>query len=294
MMKKLCVSLLPLMVLVSLSIFSSILAYFILRLSGDMFELRRLISRTVQVLLILSIFPLRARFRMAWSELGFVPSPVFFREMGQGMLLGIVTLLPVLSLLYGLDVHELDPDRNWTLWRILKSVVISLLLALLISFAEEPLFRGLLLAGFKRKLGGSLAVFLSAFYYAALHFLKNKTNVPYEELEFSSGFRLLAETYGNWLNPEIIPAFLALLMVGVFLALLRTEFGGSLGLCVGCHASWVWQIKISKELLNTNTQSDYLYLVSSYDGVVGPLITVWLSLAMLAYFIWHKYMSGGT
>lgn len=289
MMKKLFVSLLPVMILVLLSAFCSVLAYYILRVLGDVAELRSLISRTVQVMLILSIFPLRARLKMTWSELGFVPPLVFAREMGQGLLLGIVTLLPVLLLLFGLDIHELDLDRNWTLWRILKSVAISLLLALLISFAEEPLFRGMLLAGFKRKLGVSLAIFLSSFYYAALHFLKNKTNVPYEKLEFSSGFRLLAETYGNWLNPEIIPAFLALLVVGIFLALLRTEFGGSLGLCVGCHAGWVWQIKVSKEMFNTNTQSEYLYLVSSYDGVVGPLITVWLSMAMLAYFIWHKY-----
>ncbi|MFZ2312129.1 MAG: CPBP family intramembrane glutamate endopeptidase, partial [Methylobacter sp.] len=80
----------------------------------------------------------------------------------------------------------------------------------------------------------------------------------------------------------------ALLMVGIFLGVLRAQVKESLGLCIGCHTCWVWQIKMSKSLFNTDFNSEYLYLVSSYDGVVGPLVTVWLILAVGSYFVYKK------
>jgi hypothetical protein len=41
-------------------------------------------------------------------------------------------------------------------------------------------------------------------------------------------------------------------------------------------------------LFNTDYNSEYLYLVSSYNHVVGPLVTVWLSLAIISYFVYKK------
>jgi len=90
------------------------------------------------------------------------------------------------------------------------------------------------------------------------------------------------------LNPNILSAFFALLMVGIFLAVLRTQVKASLGLCIGCHTCWVWQIKMSKSLFNTDFSSEYLYLVSSYDGVIGPLVTGWLLLAITGYFVYQR------
>jgi hypothetical protein len=57
---------------------------------------------------------------------------------------------------------------------------------------------------------------------------------------------------------------------------------------MGCHAGWVWQIKMNGSLFNTDYNSEYLYLVSSYNYVVGPLVTVWLSLAIIGYFVYKK------
>jgi hypothetical protein len=59
-------------------------------------------------------------------------------------------------------------------------------------------------------------------------------------------------------------------------------------LCIGCHAGWVWQIKVSKDLFNLNSQSEFLYLVSSYDGVVGPIVSVWLFVAMLVLIYFRR------
>ena len=103
-----------------------------------------------------------------------------------------------------------------------------------------------------------------------------------------SGFVLLGEAFVNVLNPKNASAFLSLLVVGVFLAVLRTQVKESLGLCIGCHAGWVWQIKMNGSLFNTDFNSEYLYLVSSYNHVVGPLVTVWLSLVIAGYFVYKK------
>jgi hypothetical protein len=106
------------------------------------------------------------------------------------------------------------------------------------------------------------------------------------DLTLANTFGLLMEAFANLLNPDILTAFLALLMVGVFLGLLRTERKISLGLCIGCHTCWVWLIKMNKTLFNTDFKADCAFLVSPYDGVIGPLVTAWLLLAVLGYCMW--------
>ena len=196
--------------------------------------------------------------------------------------------MPVILTLYMLDVQIIDETKNWTIGKIAEKIGLGLLLSLLIGLFEEILFRGLLLTSLKQKISGLAAILVSSFYYAGLHFLKSKTSIPYQELSFSSGFKLMAEAFSNCFNPEIFGAFVSLLAVGIFLATLRSHIPQSLGLCIGCHCGWVWQIKTSKELFNVNPQSDYLYLVSNYDGVIGPLVSCWLGLAILAYYLFNR------
>jgi hypothetical protein len=52
----------------------------------------------------------------------------------------------------------------------------------------------------------------------------------------------------------------------------------------------VWQIKMSKSFFDTNLWSEYIYLVGSYDAIVGPLVTGWLLLEIIKYFI-YKHMT---
>jgi len=276
-------ALLPLAQLVALAACASLLGYGLLQLTGDVLPLAKLISKITLILLILSIFPLKKILRLGWSDLGYAPSRLFFKQAGQGLLLALATLLPVLLTLYALDVHVWDDTRIWTSGKIAEKVGLALFFASLIAVGEETLFRGLLLNGLRRKVSAFAAIAVSSLYYAALHFLKSKTPMGYADLSLGSGFQLMSEAFANWLNPEIVSALISLFVVGVFLAILRSRMPQSLGLCIGCHAGWVWQIKVSKDLFNVNPQTDYLYLVSGYDGVIGPLVSVWLSLAMLGF-----------
>jgi hypothetical protein len=170
-------------------------------------------------------------------------------------------------------------------------LVYSLLLALIISLIEEPLFRGILITGLSKKLPVALAIIVSAVYYAALHFLSNNNVViSAQDVHLFSGFTLLGGAFANVFNPIMLSSFLSLMTVGIFLGIVRTQIKTSLGLCIGCHACWVWQIKMSKSLFDTNMLSDYLYLVGSYDKIIGPLVTGWLIIEIVKYFVYQYYI----
>ena len=283
-------ALVPLFILLFFAALSAVLSYIILMIAGDVISMRKIVSKGAQIFLLLSIFPIRHYLKLSWSDIGFAAKSLFLKQMMYGLVLGLITLLPVMIVLYVLDISVIDQTKEWTASKLTLKVSLSLLLALLISFGEEPLFSGILLAGLRKKMMLGLAAFLTATYYAAFHFVKTKTRIPYEELSITSGFELMAEAFANVLNPEISSAFIALLIIGLFLVTIRTQFKDSIGICIGCHAAWVWQIKMGKYFFDTNPDSDYYFLVSDYyDGIIGPLVSVWLSLAIVVYFIWKKY-----
>lgn len=286
-MKRIWYACVPLWVLLGAISLACILGYFVVLAWGDV-SLRKVITKTTQVLLVLSIFPAMRILNVNKVELGFAPRPIFIKQIAQGFGLGFIILAPVFILLYALKVMVFDATQYWTVGLLLQKTVIALFLALLISWVEEPLFRGILLTGLSKKLPLHAAILLSAFYYAILHFLDTKATVPLQEMNMFSGFQLLQKAFINLNNPEIIPALLPLFMVGLFLAVLRTRVPGSLGLCIGCHASWVWQIKMSKSVCNTDFTADYAYLVSHYDGVIGPLVMGWLMVALVGFWVYQR------
>ena len=289
MMRYLFYTFVPLLVLLAAISLACIVSYFIVQGIGEFVPFRKIISKSTQLFLVLSIFPAMAYLKINKEELGFAPRPVFLKQLLQGFGLGFITLMPVFIILYVLEINVIDETHTWTFGLLARDIIISLLLALIISLIEEPLFRGILLAGLSKKLPVIAAILISSTYYAALHFLSSKTDIPVQDINLFSGFKLLGEAIGNLLNPNILSAFFALLLVGVFLAVLRTRVNTSLGLCIGCHTCWVWQIKMSKQLFNTNFYSDYLYLINFYDGVIGPLVTGWLMLAIAGYFVYQRF-----
>ena len=275
----------PLAVLLIAAGIASVLGYFVVLAIGDQFPLRKVISRTTQILLILSILPWMSWLKLGLRDIGFAPAIVFFRQLLVGLGIAVLTLMPVLVMLWLLDIEIFDQGRIWTVAGGIKALSGALLSALIISLLEEPLFRGMLLTGLARKMGLWAAIFLSAFYYAALHFLKGKSDIPYDEMTVFSGFGLVREAFASLANPEIVSAFVALFMVGVFLGVMRSEIKYSLGLCIGCHAGWVWQIKMTKKLFNSNPEADWYWLISNYDGVIGPLVSGWLLLVIVVYLV---------
>jgi membrane protease YdiL (CAAX protease family) len=269
----------PLLVLLAATFVASLIGY-VLTIFWQDLPLAKVISKITQALLVLSIFPAMAFLKVNKSDLGFANTKQFFKQLALGIGLGLVTLLPVFAVLFMLNVNVVDQTQPWTFGWLAEKTIVSLLVALLISFLEEPLFRGILLTGLGKQLPILAAVVTSAVYYAALHFIKTTAQIPAADLNFVSVLHLPVLAFANLLNPDIQSPFWALLMVGIFLGLLRTQFKTSLGLCIGCHTAWVWQIKLSKSLFNTDFNGDYAFLVSNYDGTIGLLVTCWLALVI--------------
>ena len=281
-------SLAPLLILLAIVSTACLLGYPVTLVLGDPSILRKIIHRLTQIFLVLSIFPAMAYLKLKKEDLGFTAKSVFLKQLQQGFGIGLVTLMPIFIILYVLGVNVADTSQPWTVGFMAEKMIMSLLLALLIGVVEESVFRGMLLAGLKKNMPVFAAILISSAYFAALHFLDSKTEIPRQQLNVFSGFILLGEAIENVLNPKNASAFFSLLMVGAFLAVLRTQIKESLGLCIGCHAGWVWQIKVSGSLFNTDYSSEYLYLVSSYNYVVGPLVTGWLLLAVAGYFVYQQ------
>lgn len=290
-MRGLASALAPLLLLVILAMLASLLGYAVLKLAGDVLPLAKIVSKITLVLLLLSVLPLKKYLQLSWTELGFAPWLQFIGQAGKGFALSLATLLPVLLILYLLHVHVWDDSRVWT-WQIFAGkALLALALAMLIAVGEELLFRGLLLSSLRRQMPLYAAMFASSLYYAALHFLKSSTPVAYADISLFSGLPLLSEAFANWLNPAIVSAFAALFAVGLFLAVLRSRTGQGLGWSIGCHAGWVWQIKLSRDLCNVNLQADSVYLVNTYyDGVIGPLVAVWLTSVLIGYGLYASYV----
>jgi hypothetical protein len=146
------------------------------------------------------------------------------------------------------------------------------------------IFRALLVTSLRKYLPAFSAVFISAIYYAGLHFLDNKTPVSDETLSLNGSFQLLSDAYHNVFSMQQPSAFLALCAVGLFLGFLRLRGDANLATCIGCHAGWVFQIRMSKSTSIVDFKSPYSFLVSHYDGVIGLFVAFWL-LFVLAVFL---------
>jgi membrane protease YdiL (CAAX protease family) len=276
----------PLLVLLTALILSCTLGYFIVLGIGDAIPFRQILTRSTQLFLVLTIFPIMAYLKVNKEELGFAPIGVLSKQLLQGFGLGFIVLIPVLVVLYVLKI-TVYKGQFWTVGLMINAMTMNLLVALLISVIEETLFRGIVLVGLKRKLPVIAAIILTSTYYAGLHFLSIKTNLAVQDITITSGFLMLGEAVGNLFRLASVPAFFALLMVGIFLGVLRTQKKISLGLCIGCHTSWVWLIKMNKKLFNTDFSAQYHYLVSSYDGIIGPLVGGWIMIVIVVYFAYQ-------
>ena len=133
-------ALVPLLVLLASISLACIVGYFIVQGIGDFVPFRKIISKSTQLFLILSIFPAMAYLKINKEELGFASRSVFLKQLLQGFGLGFMTLMPVFIAQYVLKINVIDVTHIWTAGLVARNMAISLLLALIISLIEEPLF----------------------------------------------------------------------------------------------------------------------------------------------------------
>lgn len=253
-------------------------------------SLARLVNRLALLLLVIGILPASKLARLSWAEIGFpARSATFWRQFALGFLIGIAILSLVIVTLVAMDVRSIVSGEFDRIDRILKHFGGALASAMGASLVEETLFRGVLFGALIKYANLRSALTITAFFYAALHFLGGRGDIEIAELSWTSGLELLPDAWFRAFNSANLDSFVALLVVSVFLCAVRIENPRGIAYCMGLHTAWVFLIKLTKRYTAIEPDSPWNFLVGTYDGVIGILVATWLGWITLVYlFLIHK------
>jgi membrane protease YdiL (CAAX protease family) len=253
----------------------------------SVFPLHRVFSRLTMLGIVVITVWLLLRYRL-WSAtlLGYIgPWPRFLQRAGFGILAGATVMSLALVPLFLLDVREWSeraPDalQGWLLLA-LKGLGSGLAVALI----EETFFRGAMQGALQRLGAMRTALFAVPVFYSAVHFLGRAGRVPYEEVNAASGFVALQGFFAGYAAPlAIVDAFVALWFVGLLLALVRLRWGDLAG-CIGLHAGFVAVIAVCRRASAPAPESQWSFLVGSFDGLLGVWIALLTALCCIA--VWR-------
>lgn len=256
---------------------ASLLAYPLHFITADVLSFHTLVIRGASLILALGLFPLGRWLGTGKSDLGLaIGRSRFLRQLARGFGFGALMMGIHAILLLSLDVRVL-PESGIDPTRVVSLALKGLLIGLAVASIEEPVFRGFLFGSLSTKTTRTGAVLISAFYFAALHFLTTDIRPAPDEVRWDTGLIMVLDALRHAVHMQF-DSFLALFSAGVFLACVRLLApASSLGYCIGLHAGWVFIIKTAKPLTNRATEASFPELVSKFDGIIGYLSTAWIS-----------------
>ena len=234
----------------------------------------RVVSRLWQLILLAALLvamrSLRLRGRADWGY--GLPRPVFLRQLGAGLAIGVATMLPMSIAMHALGLHALRPEFDAAL--LAAAALEGAAIGLAVAVVEETFFRGLMYRAIERESGFAAAAWCTALVYAAIHFFA-RVKIPAEEVAWDSGFRLLAGALTNFAHPlAIVDSFVTLTLVGLLLAMVRRRTG-AIAACIGLHMGWVCVIKATLDIGAEVEPTPIPHLVSGFDGYTGWLVAAW-------------------
>jgi CAAX protease family protein len=240
-------------------------------------KFHRVASRIAMLTLLAGFFFVARRLQVAdRASLGYgAPRGVFLRRLAGGLLLGAVTMLPVLATMVLLDMRDLRPEFAPTAAHWVKLALTGLVTGLVVALIEETFLRGAMMTAIARESGFLKAIVLTSLVYAATHFI-GKYRIAADDVSWRSGLDMLAGTFAGFANfGGILDAFLCLAGVGVLLGMVR-ERTGNIAACIGLHAGWVAVIFMVRETSMRNPSGPATWLLSDYDGFIGWMVLAWI------------------
>jgi membrane protease YdiL (CAAX protease family) len=221
--------------------------------------LESVINKTALLFLTITVYPLAKAFQYSTNDLGFnAPIATLWKKGLYGFLLGLLILAAAIAVEIQLEIHQFVDFSLLSIELFTTLLLKALFIGLIIALIEETLFRGLLFKFIQVRANPFIAIVLSALFFAFLRFLKSGLPAEQPNASLLNGFEIVAFSFANLINPEIVDSFLALFLVGLFLAIIRNKTG-SIAHCIGLHASWVFLIMVSKRLTETNSQSEWFF-----------------------------------
>jgi membrane protease YdiL (CAAX protease family) len=253
----------------------------------------KLISRGGLILALLGFWPLLKLLHLAnRRDLGYdLPGPALRRALLGGFGLGLLILAVLALSLWLLEVRAPTPAAHTP--ALAKVLAQGLLGGLAVAFLEETFFRGALHTALRRRAGVLAALWLPSLLYAALHFLKPQPLPPGVAPDLASCLTSLGQGFPALFQASHLDGFIALTLVGLFLALVR-ERTGNLLWGIGLHAGWVLVIKLTQAYTYENPDARLAWLVSEYDGVTGWLAAVWIGVLALGLVVWRRVRTDHT
>ena len=244
---------------------------------GFDFKFHRVASRIAMLTLLVGFVLVARRLRVAdRASLGYgLPRAQFLRALGGGLLIGAVSMLPVLATMVLLDMRDLRPEFAPTAAHWIRLALTGLATGLVVALIEETFLRGAMMTSIARESGFLEAIVLTSLVYAATHFI-GRYRVPAEAVHAGSGLDMLAGTFSSFGHfGAILDAFLCLFGVGILLGIVR-ERTGNIAACIGLHAGWVAVIFMVRETSTRNPTGPATWLLSDYDGFIGWMVLGWI------------------
>lgn len=240
-------------------------------------KFHRVASRIAMLTLLVGFIFVARRLKVAdRASLGYgVPRGEFLRSLAGGLLLGAVSMLPVLATMVLLDMRDLRPSFAPTAGHWVKLALTGLVTGLVVALIEETFLRGAMMTAIARESGFFKAIVLTSLVYAATHFI-GKFRIAAEDVDAGSGLAMLAGVFKSFANfGDIVDAFLCLAGVGILLGIVRQRTG-SIAACIGLHAGWVAVIFMVRETSLRNPSGPATWLLSDYDGFIGWMVLAWI------------------
>jgi len=253
------------------------------------FPFHRIGERVGMLALLVGFVLVARRLRLADRvSLGYgAPRREFLRELGLGLVLGVITMLAVVGLMCALGLLEWRGTATVTAGALARLLAARLVSGLAVALIEETFIRGAMFTGIQRESGTATAIVLTSVLYGASHFF-GKVRIAAEQVTAWSGVDLIAGTLQAFSQPlGIADAFLCLTAVGVVLAVVRAVTG-NIAATLGLHAGWVWIMLVAHELSQPAPAAPLGFLLSGHDGFVGWLVLAWT--VPMGLLLWRFYL----
>jgi len=212
---------------------------------------------------------------------------LFLKDVLRGLVAGVLMMAFIKLILILSGAHQIRPNLDYFWSNLLLIFFKALLAGLAVGFIEESIFRGALFSSLYKKTNAFIAISLTSFVYAAVHFLKYRELPEGSEITWFTGMEMLPDAFFKLSYPNIIDLFLTLFVLGVLLAMVRLH-KGNIAMCIGIHAGIVMALKITGRFSQYVPDSRFDFLVNWVDHTLGYLS--FCLLLVLAIIYWRRYL----
>jgi len=217
-----------------------------------------------------------------------LPRKAFIIDLLKGLGTGLAILLVLAAALLLLGIRVPKPITGDLGDLLAKTLTYAVVGGVIIGFIEETFFRGGLFAAIRTESSFLTTALLSSLLYAWMHFIDPPALPAGEPVTWSSGLQILTGTFDEYLKWRTLDSFIALFVLGLYLALVR-ERTGNIAYVIGLHAGFVMVIKTLRKLTYVDEQNPLSFLVGYYDGTIGYLSAAGLLIHLIfVYYFWRR------